>query len=146
MIHIAIQLDNLVLPVDRAQIRRWAKSAMSQAGARNAALSFVFLAPDQAQAVNRQYRKKNYATNVLTFNLADPQCDPVADIVICPNVVKREAKEQKKTYKAHLAHMVVHGTLHALGFDHENKADAAQMEALEITILKRFDIKSPYSS
>jgi probable rRNA maturation factor len=144
MIHIAVQAGGLTLPADRAQIRRWAKSALSLAGNQQATLNYIFLAPDEAQHLNRQYRKKNYATNVLTFNLADSPSDTVSDIVICPAVVKKEAKDQKKTYKAHLAHMVVHGTLHALGYDHENKADAAQMEALEIAILKRFDIKSPY--
>ena len=99
---------------------------------------------EEGQALNRGYRQKDYATNVLTFDYAT---EPVvmADLVLCAPVVAREAKEQKKTLAAHYAHLLVHGTLHAQGWDHETgEADAEAMEAREIQILAGLGLKSPY--
>jgi probable rRNA maturation factor len=141
MISIAIQTsESEQLPAKREQIRRWVKSTLKTVDRNDVALTFIFMDTHAARDLNKQFRKKNYATNVLTFNLDEAS----ADIVICMQVVKQEAKDQRKTVQAHLAHMVIHGTLHAVGFDHEVKAEAQEMEAIEINVLSRFSIKDPY--
>jgi probable rRNA maturation factor len=99
---------------------------------------------EEGQALNRSYRKKNHATNVLTFDYAQ---SPVvmADLVLCAPVVAQEAKEQGKTLAAHYAHLLVHGTLHAQGWDHETSLkDAHAMEAHEITVLSGLGFDNPY--
>jgi len=99
---------------------------------------------EEGQALNRSYRKKNHATNVLTFDYAQ---SPVvmADLVLCAPVVAQEAKEQGKTLSAHYAHLLVHGTLHAQGWDHETSLkDAHAMEAHEITVLAGLGFDNPY--
>ena len=99
---------------------------------------------EEGQALNRDYRQKDYATNVLTFDYAT---EPVvmADLVLCAPVVAQEAKEQKKTLAAHYAHLLVHGTLHAQGWDHEtSEEDAEAMDAREVEILAGLGLKNPY--
>jgi probable rRNA maturation factor len=141
MISIAIQTsDGQALPAPRDQIRRWVKSTLKTVHREDVALTFIFMAPTAARDLNKQFRKKNYATNVLTFNLDEA----TADIVICMQIVKQEAKVQRKRLQSHLAHMVIHGTLHAVGFDHEVKTDANIMESIEIQVLSRFGIQDPY--
>jgi len=101
----------------------------------------------EGRALNLSYRQKDHATNVLTFDYARPPTAPLlmADLVLCAPVVAREAKEQGKTLAAHYAHLLVHGTLHAAGYDHEtNERDAFEMEALEIFLLGALGFKNPY--
>jgi len=99
---------------------------------------------EEGQALNRDYRQKDYATNVLTFDYATEPL-VMADLVLCAPVVAQEAKEQKKTLADHYAHLLVHGTLHAQGWDHEtSEADAEAMEAREIQILAGLGLQNPY--
>ena len=101
----------------------------------------------ESQQLNFDYREKDKPTNVLSFPF---QCPPgielplLGDLVICAQVVAREAQEQQKTLQAHWAHMVVHGSLHLLGFDHINDADAEEMEAEEIQVLQELGFANPY--
>ncbi len=103
---------------------------------------------EESQALNSEYRGKDKPTNVLSFPFEVPPGVPVTllgDLVICAEVVAREAEEQQKATADHWTHMVVHGTLHLLGFDHINDDDAEEMEALERTLLARLNIADPYS-
>ncbi|WP_010323577.1 rRNA maturation RNase YbeY [Marinobacterium stanieri] len=103
---------------------------------------------EESQSLNAEYRGKDKPTNVLSFPFEVPPGIPVTllgDLVICAEVVAAEAEEQEKALFDHWAHMVVHGTLHLLGFDHINDDDAEEMEALERTLLARLNIADPYS-
>ncbi|GAB3627158.1 Endoribonuclease YbeY [Pandoraea terrae] len=125
----------------RAALRRWVQAALFA----DAELTLRFVDADEGQSLNRSYRGKDYATNVLTFAYAQSEDDPVSgDIVLCCPVVAREASEQKITLEAHYAHLVVHGVLHAQGYDHEDDEDAAEMEALETEILAVLGYADPY--
>jgi len=102
---------------------------------------------DEGQQLNQQYRQKDYPTNVLSFPFEQPPeltLPLLGDLVICADVVEREAKEQEKSHEAHWAHMVIHGVLHLLGFDHMNDLDAEVMESLEIEILTQLGYPNPY--
>ena len=110
----------------------------------DAEITVRIVGEEEGRSLNKSYRKKDYATNVLTFDYAQ---EPVvmADLVLCAPVVAREAKEQGKTLAAHYAHLLVHGTLHAQGWDHEtSEADAEEMEAYEVAILAGLGLKNPY--
>jgi probable rRNA maturation factor len=123
-----------------ARVRKWVGMAL----AAPAEIAVRVVGADEGQALNREYRGKDYATNVLTF---DYTREPVvtADLVLCAPVVEREAKEQGKTLEAHYAHLLVHGALHAQGYDHESgDRDALEMEALEILLLGALGYGNPY--
>ena len=125
----------------RHKVARWIRNTLEVDGE----ITVRIVDAEEGQTLNREYRKKDYATNVLTFDYTQ---EPVvtADLVLCAPVVEQEAREQGKTLQAHYAHLLVHGTLHAQGWDHEtNRADAETMEAYEIQILARLNLPNPYS-
>ena len=129
----------------RAALPRHAVTrAIRHALADDAEITVRIVGEEEGRALNMGYRKKDYATNVLTF---DYEQEPVvmADLVLCAPVVAREAKEQGKTLAAHYAHLLVHGTLHAQAWDHEtSEVDAEAMEAHEIEIMWKLGFKNPY--
>ena len=131
----------------RAQVRRWALAAHRDG---DGEVTIRYVDEKEGRTLNRDFRGKDYATNVLTFVHEAAPFQPKAaqtysaDIVICAPVVAREAREQTKAVAAHHGHMVLHGMLHARGFDHESDTDAAAMETIEIALLRRFRIKNPY--
>lgn len=130
---------------------RWAWQALKNEY-RRADLSLILLNENEARAYNRDYRQKDYATNVLSFALnegelwheQDSAC-LCGDLIICPPVVLQEAAEQGKTPEAHFAHLTIHGVLHLMGYDHISDSDADIMEALEIRVLNQLGYANPYS-
>ena len=124
----------------RHRVVRWIRHALEA----DAEITVRIVGSDEGQALNRDYRGKDYATNVLTFDYTQA---PVvtADLVLCAPVVEREAQAQGKSLEAHYAHLLVHGTLHAQGHDHETgEEDAQQMEALETRVLHGLGYADPY--
>ncbi len=129
---------------DEASVKRWARAALAAAARQRPVtlteLTIRYVDRPEARTLNGAFRGKDYATNVLTF----PLSPEAADIAICAAVVRLEALAQKKTAADHHAHMVVHGALHAAGFDHETDDEAAAMEAIEVAALARLGVKNPY--
>ncbi|OAI61739.1 metalloprotease [Ralstonia solanacearum] len=112
----------------------------------DAQLNVRFVDEEEGRTLNRTYRGKDYATNVLTFSYAETEHDPVsADVVLCCPVVEKEAKDQGKPLRAHYAHLIVHGALHAQGYDHENPAEAKEMEGIETAVLVELGFPDPYA-
>ncbi|MBU6505500.1 MAG: rRNA maturation RNase YbeY [Betaproteobacteria bacterium] len=122
------------------QLRRWSNAALQGP----ATVTIRLVDRREGQRLNRDYRHKDYPTNVLTFAYGREQDTWQGDLVLCAPVVKAEARAQKKPLAHHYAHLVVHGLLHLQGYDHERARDAAAMEALEIEILERLSIPNPY--
>jgi probable rRNA maturation factor len=124
----------------RHRVIRWIRAALES----DAEFTVRIVDADEGQQLNRDYRQKDYATNVLTF---DYSRDPLmADLVLCAPVVEAEAVEQGKELAAHYAHLLVHGALHAQGFDHEVDADALIMEAREREVLAALGFADPYGA
>ncbi len=137
----------------RPQFRQWVLAALNGAGRRfDSEVAIQLVDTAEGQAMNRQYRGKDYATNVLSFPADLPEGLPedfdfpqLGDLVICAPVVAREAAEQGKALGDHYAHLTIHGVLHLLGFDHVQEAEAEEMEALERQILASLGIADPYA-
>jgi probable rRNA maturation factor len=124
--------------------RAFVSRCIREALAKDAEMTVRIVDADEGQALNSGYRQKNYATNVLTFDYAQAPV-VMADLVLCAPVVALEAKEQGKTLQAHYAHLLVHGALHAQGYDHEtSEADAIEMETLEMLIMASLGLPCPY--
>ena len=124
----------------RQKVVSWIRHSLAQ----DAEITVRIVGAEEGQRLNREFRKKDYATNVLTF---DYMQSPVvmADLVLCAPVVAKEARDQGKTLQAHYAHLLIHGALHAQGWDHEtSESDAEAMEAHEIEIMHRLRFKNPY--
>ena len=124
----------------RPQFRRWVKAALMQ----EAEIGLRLVDETEGGEINRQFRGKDYATNVLTFVYDDMQ-PLTGDIVLCAPVVNQEAQQQHKDLLAHYAHLTVHGVLHLQGYDHIEDAGAAEMEQLETQILAKLGYPDPYA-
>ncbi len=163
------QTAKVTLPASETQMKRWLKAGINaaltsanspkitaknnkepSASSTTAAvnpdgdnqLTIRFVGTVEGQYLNHQFRKKNYPTNILTFPYSQiPLC---ADLVLCMPVVRKEAREQGKKLLDHLAHLLIHGVLHARGMDHEKAREAAQMEGIEIAVLADLGIANPY--
>jgi probable rRNA maturation factor len=127
-------------------LKRWVQAALMGP----AELTIRFVDAEEGRTLNRDYRGKDYATNVLTFAYnegaeLDDDEPTEADIVLCTDVLQREADEQQKTLEEHAAHLVVHGVLHAQGFDHEHEEEAEEMEQLERDIMEALGYPDPYA-
>jgi probable rRNA maturation factor len=124
----------------RPTLRRWALAALD----RDAAVTLRFVGTREGRALNRRYRGRDYATNVLTF-VYDSGVSLSGDIVLCAPVVRKEARTRDKTLAAHYAHLVIHGMLHLQGYDHERDGDAHRMQGRETALLARLGYPDPYA-
>ncbi len=137
----------LVAGPTEADIQRWVEIALKHERRGNIELTLRIVDETESATLNHQYRDKDYATNVLSFTYdipAEVEINLLGDLVICAPVVQREAAEQGKPEQAHWAHMIIHGLLHLLGFDHRNDAEAKKMETHEISILAELEFPDPY--
>ena len=147
VVHIGYAVPRAGLP-SAASFRRWVEAALRGAKRRKPAeLAIRIVDPDEGRALNRDYRGKDYATNVLSFPVELPPgvtLPLIGDLAICAAVVLREAAEQGKLPRNHWAHLTIHGVLHLLGYDHIENGEAEAMEALETRILASLGIADPY--
>lgn len=147
MVHVDYAIPRRGLPAP-VSFKRWVEVALSAARRRKPAeLSIRIVDAREGRALNRQYRDRDYATNVLSFPVELPPgiASPLlGDLAICAPVVVREAREQGKALRDHYTHLTVHGVLHLLGFDHQEDAEAARMEKLETRILAGLGVPDPW--
>ncbi|ODB33890.1 rRNA maturation RNase YbeY [Pseudoalteromonas sp. BMB] len=142
-LQLACEFENLP---SEAQFQLWAEHALTQFR-EEAELTIRIADEHESQELNSQYRGKDKPTNVLSFPFDAPpgiELPLIGDLIICPQVVYQESVEQEKTFHDHFAHMVIHGCLHLLGFDHINEQDAVEMETIEKHILASLNIADPY--
>jgi probable rRNA maturation factor len=136
-------------PIASDQVITWANAALASKKDSETELAIRVVDADESQELNKMFRGKDYPTNVLSFpaNIQLPEGPTIlGDIAICFPVVEKEAREQSKLLENHFAHMVIHGCLHLMGYDHENDHDADEMEAKEIGILANLGYPNPYLS
>jgi probable rRNA maturation factor len=140
----AVPRSDVTIPA-LEQLESWASAAYLDKSP--AIVSLLITSPGEIQALNKQYRGKDKATNVLSFPMQSPEEIDICllgDVVLCAEVIRQEAQQQSKAELSHWAHMVVHGMLHLQGYDHVDDDEAQIMEQLEIKILKQIGIDSPY--
>lgn len=145
------QASEAPFKISAQELTDWAEAALNavstQAGEACYELTIRIVDEAESQALNHEYRGKDKPTNVLSFPFEVPEhveLSLLGDLIICQQVVEREATEQGKTNQAHWAHMVVHGVLHLLGYDHIEDDEAEEMEAIEIDVLAALDFANPY--
>ncbi len=140
-----IACENANLP-SKKEFQAWLDCALTQYN-KPFEVTVRIVDESESQALNLQYRQKNKSTNVLSFPFEVPDgidMDLLGDLVVCATVVELEAKEQNKPLNHHWAHMIIHGCLHLLGFDHITEEEAQEMETLEINLLNKLSIPDPY--
>ena len=147
---LCLQLDDAAVPPEHrkvlrpSQLKKWVLYALAPQAAQTIEITVRVVGQAEGRQLNRQFRGQNHATNVLTFDYGNPQ-GLSADLVLCAPVVEREAEAQGKRLKAHYAHLLIHGTLHAQGYEHDTCAqDAEEMEALEMLLMLSLGFDNPY--
>ena len=133
--------DKVLTIASLATIKKWAKSAIQL----NGLITLRFVNSAEGKKLNCAFRHKDYATNVLTFPYELSKKALTADVIFCLPIIQKEASEQGKTLKNHLAHLIIHGCLHAQGLDHESEKEAKKMESKEILLLKSLGFTNPYA-
>ena len=133
--------DKVLAIASLAVIKKWVKSAVQL----NGLITLRFVNAAEGKKLNFAFRDKDYATNVLTFPYELSKKTLTADIIFCLPIIQKEASAQSKSAKAHLAHLIIHGCLHAQGLDHENAKEAKKMEGKEIILLKSLGFANPYA-
>lgn len=149
---LSVQYGTTHALLTRSRLRRWVMAALAAAHTdglvvfNRAQLGLRIVGQAEGRKMNAAFRHKDYATNVLTFEYGvDPDGTAMGDIILCLPVLVREAREQGKTMLNHAAHLTIHGTLHALGYDHIKAKQAEHMEALETKVLAKMKIDNPYA-
>ena len=149
-LQLAVSVQNHVgrkgVPLARS-FEQWVRAALAGRKSGRVEIGIALFGEAEARRLNRDYRGKDYATNVLSFPyeaIRSERSPTLGDLAICPRVVAREARAQGKRARDHFAHLTVHGTLHLLGYDHERARDAACMEAIERRVLAGLGIPDPY--
>lgn len=143
-LQLAINDDTLPSEQD---FQLWVDTALGSYG-KDFELTVRIVSSEESQQLNSQYRQKDKPTNVLSFPFEVPEgieLNLLGDLVVCAEVVKEEAVEQNKSLSSHWAHMIIHGCLHLLGFDHIDEDDAQEMEALEISLMEKLAYPDPYT-
>lgn len=146
-IDIEINSQHPLIP-SQEKCEAWITAVLQHQKLNNAEVSIYVVDEDEGRQINRDYRGKDYATNVLSFPADIPEevgVPLLGDLVICAPVIEREAKEQHKDINAHWAHMLVHGSLHLLGYDHMEETEADLMEELETRLLQQLGFPPPYA-
>lgn len=141
-----IQREVEGLPKDQ-ELVKWVKEVLTLEQHGDTELTIRFVSEEESAELNNQYRNKQSSTNILSFPFEMPdevELNLLGDLIICSDIVKKEAAEQQKEELAHWAHMIVHGTLHLLGYDHLTDAEASIMETKEIKILSQLGYSDPY--